>query len=238
MTRARALTSLLTAGAILVGAHSLAAEAASVPDDAVAPSRAVVKPLIQGVVVDQDGRPVDGVKVQALREDGTPQSSAETYASDREDGPQHGYFFVEVAQGPFRVTLSKDGYRTVEYDAGTITRPRQRLSLGEIEITKLAASTTTASLARDTVTTKDRGAVRVTVASKATGRPTGDVEVREGRTVVGTATLTRSGKGSVTVTLDRLAKGNHTLRAHFLGTDALRASISGELTLHVVRKKR
>ncbi len=193
--------------------------------------------LIQGVVTDQSGRYVDDVTVQATRADGTPAASAITYASDREDGPQHGYFFLEVDRGTYTLTLSREGYKTAKYGPYEITKRRQRLSLGEIEIEKkLADSKTAATLAQKTITTKQEGVVGVTVTPK-DAKPTGGVEIREGRNVVGEGRLKARDKGVLTVTLDRLPKGAHELKAYYLGSGDLKASASTSFTLTVTRSR-
>ena len=238
MSRRRIAAVLAACGALLVAPHALPAQAAtSHASRPAAPALAAVHPLIQGVVVDQSGDPVDDVQVQATKADGTPQASALTYASDREDGPQHGYFYVEVTKGSYTLTLSKSGYRTVEYDAGTITRRAQKVSLGELVIKRIAAATATrASLRKSTVNTRQHGEVTVTVTSKG-AKPVGAVEVREGRHVVGDATLRKSARGTVTIELDKLAKGQHVLKAYFLGNSSFKASSSRSFTLTVVRAR-
>lgn len=191
--------------------------------------------LIQGVVVDQAGRYVDDVEVQATKADGTPAASAITYASDREDGPQHGYFFLEVTRGTYTLTFSRDGYRTLVLDDLQIERARQKLSLGEVEIQKkLAESKTEASLVRRTITTKQNGEVVVTVSARGV-KPTGDVEIREGRTVVGEDGLRARDNGQVTIELDRLPRGTHELKAYYLGSPDLKVSASTSFTLTVTR---
>lgn len=56
---------------------------------------------------------LDDVKVQARDADtGVKVASALTYASDRADGPQHGYYYLEVPAGTFTVTFQKKGMRT------------------------------------------------------------------------------------------------------------------------------
>ena len=238
MSRRRIAAVLASCAALLVAPHALPAQATTPSHDvAAAPSTAVVHPLIQGVVVDQAGKPVDDVMVQATRADGTPQASAQTYASNREDGPQHGYFFVEVTKGSYTLTLSKKGYKTVEYDAGTISRRGQKISMGELVIKKLAAATDTkASLTKATVNTKQHGETTVTVSSK-DAKPLGDVEIREGKHVVGEATLRKSNRGTVTIELDKLPKGAYVLKAYFLGTSAFKASVSKSFTLTVVKAR-
>ena len=238
MSRRRIATLLASCGVLLAAPHALPAQAAPSHDRAAAPSAVEVHPLIQGVVVDQDGNPVDDVMVQATKADGTPQASDETYASQRADGPQHGYFYLEVTKGTYTLTLSKKGYQTVEYDAGTISKRGQKISMGELVIKKAAAATrTTAAPKKATVTTKQHGQVTVTVSSKG-ARPVGDVEVREGKRAVGDGTLRKSNGGTVAIDLDKLPKGEHELKAYFLGSGAFKASASKAFTLTVVKAKR
>ena len=89
------------------------------------------------------------------------------------------------------------------------------------------------------MSTKARGAVVVTVATKATKNPAGAVEVREGSKVVGEASLKANNRGSVTVVLDKLGKGGHVLKAYFLGSDTLAPSASKQpITLVVVKSRK
>lgn len=240
MSRRRIVAATLAAGGVLlVAPHALPAQAATASHDvAAAPGKAVVQPLIRGIVVDQNGTPVDDVTVQATKDDGTPQASDQTYASKREDGPQHGYFYLYVTKGTFTLALSKNGYKTVEYDAGTITRRGQKISMGELVIKKVAVATgTKASLKKGTVNTRQQGEATVTVTSKGS-KPLGDVEVREGKHIVGEATLRKSNAGVVTIELDKLPKGAHDLKAYFLGTASFKASASTSFTLTVVKARR
>ena len=228
---------LVAAAALLAGAL-IAPQA--LPASASSTGRAVTaqragQALIQGVVTDQSGRYVDDVEVQATKDDGTPAASAITYASDREDGPQHGYFFLEVTRGTYTLTLSREGYKTATYGPYQVTKRAQRVSLGEIEIQKkLAESKTEASLVRRTVTTKQNGEVVVTVSAKDV-KPTGDVEIREGRAVVGEGGLRARDKGQITIELDRLPRGTHELKAYYLGSSDLKASASASFTLTVTK---
>jgi len=240
MTWFRNTAALAAAAALMLTPQLLpaasTAQGASVV--AAAASRIAPKPLIQGVVTDQFGRYVDGVVVQATREDGTPAATAETYASRWADGPQHGYFFVEARPGTYTLTLSKPGYETAVYDDVQLGR-RGRVSLGEIEIQKVLASTATnAVLTSRYATTRDRATIVVAVTSRSTKKPTGPVEVREGRNVVGSAVLKPGNQGNVTVTLTKLGKGGHVLRAYFLGSDSLAASSSKRPVTLVVGKPR
>jgi len=236
-------TAALFAGAALLLTPQVLPASASTTHTALAvakPSQARPVPLVQGVVADQFGRNVDGVTVRATR-GSTAVASAETYASKWASGPQHGYFFVEVGKpGTYTLTLSKSGYETVKYTGIEVTKTRQRVSLGEIQIEKTPDPTTTsAALVTRNVTTKGRGAVVVTVATKATKTPAGAVEVREGSKVVGEGTLKTNNRGSVTVVLDKLGKGGHVLKAYFLGSDSLAPSVSKHpITLVVVKSRR
>ena len=92
-----------------------------------------VKPRIQGTAVDQRGHLLDDVTVKA-KSGNTVVASALTYANQAADGPQHGYFYLEVTKGTYSLTLSKKGYKTVEYDAGTISKRGQKISMGELVI--------------------------------------------------------------------------------------------------------
>lgn len=231
---------IVAAAAALLAAALIAPQAlpaAASPASRVATAERAGQALIQGVIVDQAGRYVDDVEVQATKDDGTPAASALTYASDREDGPQHGYFFLEVTRGTYTLTLSRDGYQTVEYGPYQVTKRRQRVSLGEIEIEKkLAESKTEAALVKRTITTKQNGQVALTVSAKGF-KPTGDVEVRDGRSVVGEGRLKAKDKGQVTIVLDRLPRGAHGLKAYYLGSTDLKASTSRSFTLTVTRAR-
>lgn len=235
-------TAALAVGAALVLTPQVLPASASTKDTAVAvakPSRPSPAPLVQGVVADQFGNFVDGVMVKATK-GATAVASAETYASAWASGPQHGYFYLEVGKpGTYTITLAKKGYETVKYTGIEVARPKQKVSLGEIEIEKSPEPTTTsAALVSRNVSTKARGAVVVTVASKATKTPAGSVEVREGNKVVGSGEIKAANKGVVTVALGKLGKGGHVLKAYFLGSDTLEASASKPITLMVIKSRK
>lgn len=220
--------------AALIAPQALPATAATHGGAAVTAPR-TGQSLIQGVVTDQAGHYVDDVTVQATKADGTPAASAKTYASDRADGPQHGYFFLEVGRGTYTLTLSRPGYKTASYGPFAITKRRQTISLGEITIVRVLPETkTVAELVRRSVTTKQNGVVEVTVSAK-DARPTGTVEVREGQHVVGEGRLKASDKGEIVIGLDRLPRGTHQLKAYYLGSSALKASSSTSFTLTVTK---
>lgn len=228
---------LVTAlAALLVAPQVLPASAAPQHAEGVTVARAG-QALIQGVVVDQFGEPVDDVKVQATKADGTPAASALTYASKRADGPQHGYFFLEVTRGTYTLKLTREGYKSAVIDDVVVLK-RKRTSLGETEIQKvLASSQTEAALAHKKITTKQNGVVTVTVTAKG-AKPTGDVEIREGRDVVGGGQLKAGNGGRITIGLDRLPKGSHDLKAVYLGSRSVKGSSSQTITLTVTKGRR
>lgn len=223
--------------AFFVAPQALPASAAPHTSPGVTVERAG-QALIQGVVVDQFGEYVDDVKVQAGKGDGTPAASALTYASKRKDGPQHGYFFLEVGRGTYTLKLTRDGYKPLVLKNVEVAKARQKVSLGETEIAKeLVASRTDATLAQKKITTKQNGAVVVTVSAKG-AKPTGDVEIREGRDVVGGGQLKTGSGGRLTISLDRLPKGSHDLKAVYLGSRSVKGSSSQTITLSVTKPRR
>lgn len=198
---------------------------------------AAAPPIIQGVVTDQFGHKVDDVEVDAVRANGNPAASALTY-SNRNNGQPHGYFHLEVGgKGSFTLTLSKDGYVTEEIGPFDITRKKQRLSLGELELVKKLADTkTTGELKDDSITPTQKGKVDVTVSAKG-AKPAGEIEIRDGRNVVGNDEMTAGDNGSITVTLKKLAKGSYNLKAYFLGSNTLKPSSSRSFTLEVKKPR-
>lgn len=237
----RNVAALAAGTAVVLTPHVLPASASTTHSAVVvaAPSKVASGPMIQGVVTDQFGNYVDDVEVRATRADGTPAASAQTYASRWPEGRQHGYCYLEVGKaGTYTLTLSKKGYETVEYEA-VVTRKHKVVSLGEIAIEKIVASTTTnAMLTKKSVSNKEKASVVVAVTTNATKKPTGLVEVREGTNVVGTGELKPGNQGAVTVTLGRLGKGGHVLRAYFLGSDDLAPSSSKQPITLMVGKSR
>ncbi|MCW2763246.1 MAG: hypothetical protein JWR85_3447 [Marmoricola sp.] len=233
------LATALVLGALALAPMAQSSQAADSSDTLVAPGRAQIRPLIQGVVVDKSGHFLDNVDVAALRANGNPEPAASmlTYASMREDGPQHGYFFLDVGKkGDFTLTLSKKGYVTRTFPVGEVGK-RQIVSLGEITLTRIASTATSAKLKDASISPTDKGKVTVTVSTKATKTPAGDVEVRDGNKVVGSDTLGSHDKGAVTVTLKKLAKGTYDLKAYFLGSSSLLASTSKAVTLTVKKAR-
>ena len=199
------LTAALTGLGALVAATALAA-----------PAHAVVRPLVQGVVVDQGGRAVDDVTVVAERAHGTVAASSLTYASAREDGPQHGYFYLAVGSaGDYTVSMSRPGYRAAEIGTFRVGR-RGVVSLGEVVLQKrLVATTTRLSLDDRTPTTQQRATATVKVTTDETRRPAGEVTVFVDGFAARTTDVLVSDRGEVELRLPRLERGSHTVKATF-----------------------
>lgn len=227
MKTPRVLPLALVTAVVLSG--TLTATAAS--------AQAGVRPRIQGVVVDQGGRHVDDVQVRALNRHGDPVASALTYASAREDGPQHGYFYLAVGgAGRYDVVLSKPGYRSADLGEQVVGR-RGVVSLGEVVLEKkLAPSTTRVSLDDRTLTTGQRATANVRVRTDETSRPVGEVSLRVDGDEVRSVDLVGSDRGSLDVRLPRLARGEHKVKAVWTSTSVyVRGSTSEPVTV-VVRR--
>ena len=195
-----------------------------------------VRPLLQGVVVDQGGRYVDDVRVLAVRPDGSVAASDLSYASARPDGPQHGYFFLAVVDpGTYTVKLAKSAYVATSLGNHHVTSGGV-VSLGEVSLRKKrVASSTAVSLADSSLRPGQRGRATVDVDTAATGRPTGQVTLfvdgrRHDRT-----RLRGSHPGSLAFTLPRLGQGNHQVRATWSGSTYVKGSASKAVTLRVRR---
>jgi hypothetical protein len=248
-TRARLVAGLTTAGVLLGGAlvaqQALPASAAPpAPSSLTQAQVAALTPTapmkgrawIEGVVKDQFGDRVGNVSVHAVSAD--DEGSAITYEEPGIAGSTGFYRIYDLTPGTYTVRFTSDSPK-VEPLTTKLTVGKREIGRIDAKLTRvLAGTTTSATLGKATISTKDRGAVTVIVKTGATKQPVGAVELREGRAVVGEATLVKSGKGSVTVTLDKLAKGDHVLKAYFLGTKVLKPSTSRGLTLHVVKKRR
>ena len=230
MSRSRPLTGLLLALALgLVGAGLVATPASAAPEK-----------LIQGVVVDQGGRPVLDVQVVAVNEGGDPAASDLTYENTDANGdPQRGYFALHVgAKGTYTVKLSKDGYVSKTIADVKVNRKNPKASLGEITLTKkLVETKTSGKLVKDSITVDDKGKVKVTV-TPAGEKPTGDVEVTSGKKVVGSGELKAKDKGELTITLKKLAKGSYDLKVSYDGSTFQKGSTSDKFTLTVKAPKK
>ncbi len=195
--------------------------------------------LIQGVAIDSSGRGIDDVAVQALdARTGEPVASALTYASDRRDGVQHGYFYLHVDPGTYDVVLVKRGY-DAGLLAGVTARRKAPTSLGPITLELRDWPTTTAASVVDPVVApKQRVRLKVKVGSRKARVDGGRVKVLEGRKVLANQRLKRSDKGSVKVDLGRLPKGTHHLKVLFTGKEGLKPSRAEKVKVVVARSAR
>lgn len=223
-TRTRRRTALLTAPLALglaVPAVGLAGAVAGAEAGSHGTAPAVVARagtgLIQGVVVDDLGRPVDDVRVEAVNARGTVKAADLTYANQAPDGPQHGYFWVAPGAGTYDLVLSKDGYEEVVLE-DVEQLAKRRTSLGQVELPRVPLRSHTEAEAVDaSLTTRQAAAVEVEVEVRKV-RPVGEVVVSDGR-VVATARLQASDKGRVVVRLGTLSRGTHSFSVTYLGSD-------------------
>lgn len=173
--------------------------------------------IVQGLVLDQGGKPVDDVKVVAYDESGAVVASDLTYASDREDGPQHGYYYLETGRGEFKLVFSRAGYSTTK--VRDVTRARgERGAIDPVELVKDLVPTKTVLSGPAKI--KKSKAYEVSVNVKP-GRPTGKVTLfeqvrnRKGKLVderlAGTR-LVGKDAGEAVFDLGRLSVGKHTTK--------------------------
>ncbi|MFE7843488.1 Ig-like domain repeat protein [Streptomyces sp. NPDC057474] len=96
--------------------------------------------------------------------------------------------------------------------------------------TSLKITKATPSLSTTAPSTVSRTArAKVTVKVTATGTtPTGTVRIYEGTKVIATGTLAG---GKVTITLPKLSKGKHTLRANYVGSSTVNAKTGANFTI-------
>ncbi|MCW2832783.1 MAG: yhcR [Nocardioides sp.] len=104
-------------------------------------------------------------------------------------------------------------------------------STGTVTVTVVRAPSAVTGTS-DPITYGQPGAVAVSVTSSG-GTPTGDVELRDGATVVGTVTLT-DGAGTIMVPAKALTVGEHTLTLAYLGATSFEPD-TGTVTVTVVR---
>ena len=99
----------------------------------------------------------------------------------------------------------------------------------------VAAQTSTTAITSAAASTYGKAAVVKVKVTGSAGTPTGKVNLKEGSTVIGSATLSN---GIATVTLSKtLAAGKHTLTASYLGSTSTGASTSSAATLTIAKAK-
>ena len=136
--------------------------------------------IIRGLVTDQSGRLVDDVQVEAIDADGVVAASALTYASEKADGVQHGFYGVYVPAGTYTLRFSKDGFRTQTVADAVTTGRRQVAHADEVTlVVPRTRSSTDARLVDDTIRPTQRGEVAVIVTGKGSNA-VGKVEVLSG----------------------------------------------------------
>lgn len=242
-------TALVAAIAVVAGALSLVATSTSsqAVDDSRELTPAQVKALtptqpmkgrawIQGVVKDQFGDPLGNVRVQATSND--DEGSAITYEKPGIAGSTGFYRIYDLLPGTYTLVFSGKDPKITSTTA-TVKVGKREIGKVSVTVTRvLGATDLSASLQRKSVTTKQSGVVEATLTTSATKKPTGRVEVREGRDVVGKGSFSARDGGELTITLDRLPRGSHALRAYFLGSSSLKASASKSFTLVVTKARR
>jgi hypothetical protein len=197
-----------------------------------------VKPRIQGTAVDQQGNLLDDVQVEATAAGGVV-ASALTYANQNADGPQHGYFWLDVHRaGTYTVSLSKPGYTEVVL-TGLEVGAAEVLSLGEVELAKklIVPTRCSSGLKAATVGKAERGKVLVAIVSPTRAQPTGEVVATTDGRRVGRAALVKSDGGRLPLTLSQLAPGKHTFKTRYDGDPRFQGCKAGSVTLKVLSVK-
>lgn len=257
MTRRRSPSALLAAGALtaaLVPGLGVGLGPAAGPVAAAAPASAAAllaapdsppqgRAWLEGLVVDQAGRPLDNVVVQAFDArdddpDADPVATWITYA-DPADGPAHGFYRLYVPQGEdaaFDVRFSSpegsfDPYRSRDlgapHEVGGHSEQRgivQELGTTVMTLERQAEARVGLSPSRD-VTRPGRSArLGVTVTSPDVDPVTGKVVLAvDGRTR-GQQVLTRRADGRAAFTLPALKPGKHTLVVRYAGSALVEAA--------------
>lgn len=228
MTRTRPLALLAAAVLGAAGTLTTGGAATAAPADGTG--------QIVGLVKEKGGDYLLDVNVEAVDRNGDVAASALTYESDVDAG-QEGFFRLEVEPGRYTVILTAEGY------VGRVLSPKVRvvegleLNVGTVTMRRAPKpSRTSATLKDNRITATERAKVVVDV--HAAMRPTGQITVKYGRKVVGTARLTADDRGVVRVVLDRLERGTYPLKAFYGGSAVVESSKSKELKLTVEKKRR
>ncbi len=204
---------------------------------------------IEGQVVDQASRPLDGVLVQAydaaaVEEDPdvAPVASWLTYA-DPADGPAHGFYRLYVPRSPdgvYEIRFSspegaEDPYRTRTLDGaiyvgGNKRSPGRVVDAGTTRMTLVRQATATVELDPDRDATKRRASeLEVEVTSPDVDPVTGRVTLRLDGRPHGQQRL--SG-GDADLKLPALKPGRHTVVVAYEGSDLV-APATGRTTIKV-----
>jgi hypothetical protein len=195
---------------------------------------------IHGVVVDQGGKKVDDVNVEAFNaKGGDPQASALTYANPDND-VKHGYFDLCVGRGTYTVKLSKDGYKTRNgIDAGYLVWYGVHNSyLGELKLKKnMEDSTAKVTLSKDSIKVGDdaKGTVKITTGGAV---PTGKWQILVDGDKEDSGKLKESDNGKFSFSVSGLSRGTHKIQASYDGDVYVNGSDSKKVAIDVVKKKR
>jgi len=86
----------------------------------------------------------------------------------------------------------------------------------------------------DPVVAKANKKLKYTVTVTAAERPTGELTVYDGTTVIATATLDGSDRGTVTIHLPRLSSGLHHLSVEYSGSELVQGALSAPVTVTIL----
>ena len=195
---------------------------------------------IHGVVVDQGGKKVDDVNVEAFNaKDDGPVASALSYASP-DNEVKHGYFDLCVGRGTYTVKLSKAGYKTRNgIDAGYLVwYGVHNRYLGELKLKKnMEDSTAKLTLSKDTIKVGDtaKGTVKITTDGAI---PTGKWQILVDGDKEDSGKLKDDDNGKFSFSVDGLSKGTHKVQASYDGDVYVNGSDSKKVSLDVVKKKK
>jgi len=108
------------------------------------------------------------------------------------------------------------------------------MSSGNLAVAK-AASTSSLKLNKTKIKKSKKAVATVQVKSVATPGPTGAVKIYNGKKVIKSATLKASAKGTIKITLPKLKKGTHKIKATYVGNGVAKTSTSKVIKLKVTK---
>lgn len=195
---------------------------------------------IHGVVVDQGGKKVDDVNVEAYNGQGALSASSLSYASP-DNETKHGYFDLCVGRGTYTLKLSKDGYKTKRgVDAGYLVwYGTTNRYLGNVKVNKIMEdSTAKVTLSKDTIRVGDnaKGTVKITTTGGAV--PTGKWQILVDGDKEDSGKLTSDDSGKFSFSVSGLSKGSHTIKASYDGDDYVNGTDSKKVGIDVLKKKK
>ena len=98
-----------------------------------------------------------------------------------------------------------------------------------------ANSATALSLNKTKIKKSKRAVATIKVTSAGTPTPTGGVKVYDGSKAIKSATLAASAKGTIKITLPKLKKGTHKIKATYAGNTVAKGSTSKVVSLKVTK---